>query len=99
MFAQIRESTFHPGVEEQRRAPLEEFAALRAQQPGYRGAASIDAGDGRLVTVTFWESEAAAAATVAVLRPQADRLLGALWSSRSEVVYQGPVVSEDLPAR
>jgi len=99
MYAVIRESTLRPEAQGQYAAALKEFAAIRAQQPGYRSSVTIDAGDGRRVSVVLWESEQAQATSAPVLQPQAERLMGALWSSPSHIVYQGLVVADDLTAR
>ena len=99
MFVRIRESSYHPGAYEQGGAAREEFYALRNQQPGYRGSTMMDAGDGRTVTVTVWESEQAADAAGTILQAQAERLLGPLWNRPSRVVYQGPVIGDEITAR
>ena len=99
MFVLIRESSYHPGAYEQGQAAREEFYALRAQQPGYRGSTVMDAGNEQTVTVTVWESEQAADAATTILQPQAERLLGPLWSSPSRVVYQGPIIGDESTAR
>ena len=99
MYAVIRESTLRSEAQEQHRAAREEFAALRAQQPGYRGSVVVDAGDGRLVTVTLWESEQAQAAAQPLLQPQAERLMNPHLTTPPQIVYQGPVVADDLTTR
>lgn len=96
MYVVIRESTLRPEAQGQYAAALKEFAAIRAKQPGHRGTVAVDAGDGRRLSVALWESEQAQAAATLVLQPQAERLMGPLWSSPSRIVYQGAVVADDL---
>ncbi len=57
MFATVREGTYDPEKLRQGQAQMEEFAALRARQPGYAGSLTIDAGGGRMFIVALWESE------------------------------------------
>jgi len=98
MYVSIRESTLRPEAQEQYDAAYKEFAAIRAQQPGYRGGVSIDAGDGRRASVTLWEDEEAQAAAVAILGPHSERILQPHWAAPARVVYRGPVVTDDLVA-
>ena len=96
MFATVRESTFDPDKLSRGRAQLEEFGALRDQQPGFAGAVTVDAGNGRLLTLVLWESEEHATAATTRLDPEAQRLLAPLWTIPSRVIAQGPVVRSDL---
>jgi heme-degrading monooxygenase HmoA len=99
MYAVIREVSVRPEAQEQMRAAGEEFSALRAQQPGFRGSMRIDAGDGRMVVVTLWEDEQAVEAARPVLQAEAERLLHPHLSAPIRFVYRGPVVADDLTAR
>ena len=56
MFATVREATFDAEKRAQGRAQAEEFWRIRAQQPGYKGALTVDAGDGQTFTITLWET-------------------------------------------
>ena len=56
----------------------------------------VDAGGGRMLTLALWESEAQAEAARAALEPEAERLLGPLWTTPSRVLAQGPVLRTDL---
>jgi heme-degrading monooxygenase HmoA len=99
MYAVIRELTVRPKAEEQMRAAGEEFSALRARQPGFRGSMRIDAGDGRRVVVTLWEDEQALEAARPVLQAKAERLMHPHLAAPVRFVYRGPVVADDLTAR
>jgi hypothetical protein len=46
--------------------------------------------------LALWESEAQAAAARAVLEPEAQRLLGPLWTAPTRVLGRGPVLRTDL---
>ena len=96
MYAVIRESTIQPEAQERYAAASKELGALRAQQPGYRGNVSVDAGDARRVAITLWESEATQAAARRILEPHAERLLGPHWAVPATIVYQGSVTADDL---
>lgn len=105
MFAVVREGTFDPAKAEAARAQMEEFARLRAEQPGYAGSVTVDAGYGRRVIVTLWESEAASEAGRAALEPEAARLLGPTAAPGgtggggggvTQVIARGPVAQTDL---
>ena len=96
MFAVVREATLDPEKRRQGQAQIDEFAALVARQPGYAGLVGVDAGDGRTLTLTLWESEAHATASVAVTAPEAQRLIGPLWTTPPQIIAQGPVLRSDF---
>ena len=98
MFASVREATFDPEKRRQAQAQLEEFAALRERQPGYAGVVAVDAGDGRVLTLVLWESEAHAEAAGAVLEPESQRLLAPLATVPGRFIAQGPVLRSNLVA-
>jgi heme-degrading monooxygenase HmoA len=99
MYAITRESHLRPGAEEQLRAGREQFAALRAQQPGYQGSMVFDAGDGRIVTIALWDSEEAEVAARTILQPEAARLMTPHLTAPPEVTAHGKVITNELPAR
>jgi hypothetical protein len=96
MYAVVREATYD--VEKKARASkqVDEFARIRAQQPGYRGVVTVDIGDGRTLTVALWETEAQSQAASGKITPEAERLMGPLWTSPSRVIGGGEVVYNDL---
>jgi hypothetical protein len=100
MFAVVREGTFDPAKLADNQSSVEELQRLRAQQPGYRGSLSIDAGAGRRVLVILWESEAHREAAGAVMEPATARLLGPLRTvpgEASRTIASGTVTYMDLP--
>ena len=97
MFATIREGTADPQKVAQGNEQAEEFWRLRARQPGYRGSVTIGAENGRVLIVTLWESQQDADAASAVLEPESQRLLNALWTVPARVIARGPVVRNELP--
>ena len=99
MFATVRESAYDSETLRQGQAHLAEFAALLARRPGYLGVVGVDAGDGRTLTVTLWESEAHHEAAAGALAPDAARLLAPLRSGPSRVIGEGPVLHTDLAKR
>jgi hypothetical protein len=92
MFVTVRETFYDPAQVSRRRAHLEEFAALRARQPGFVGAVAVDAGAGRVLTLVLWESEERASTALARLEPEARRLLGPPRATPSRVIARGPVL-------
>ena len=96
MYAVIRESTIRPGAQDQLNAGRNEFAALRAQQQGYKGSVVIDAGNGRMLTISLWESEQSEQAARATLQPEAERLMTPHLTASPRVTAQGQVVSNEL---
>ena len=96
MFATVRETTYDPEQLRQGQAQMEEFRALRNRQPGFAGNVTVDAGNGRTLTITLWESEAQALAARAVLMPESRRLLAPLATAPGQIIAEGPVISSDL---
>ena len=96
MYAVVRESIFDPSKLAQGSDQLAEFQVLRARQPGYQGNLVVDAGNGRLLTITLYGTEEQATAARAVLEPEAQRLLRPLMTAPSQVIGSGPVVVTDL---
>jgi hypothetical protein len=100
MYAVVREGTVDLAKLAEHQPNVEELRRLRAQQPGYRGSLTIDAGDGRRVVVILWETEEHREAAGTVMEPAAARLLGPLRTNPSEperTLARGPVVHVDLP--
>ena len=92
MHAILREATYATDTPVHESREFKEFQALHARQPGYVGSYVIDAGDGRLFTVTLWESPTHAAAARAVLEPVVRRVLHPLMNAPSRLLATGPVV-------
>jgi hypothetical protein len=99
MYAIVRRNTYDEAKLARDRQKLDEFDRLHAQQPGFRGHLSIDAGDGSTIVVNVWESEAHALAGLEVLRSTVPRLVEPLLASESELIAAGPVVANDLLPR
>ena len=96
MFGVVRESTFDVVKKAGASKQVEEFARIRAQQPGYRGAVTVDAGDGRTLTILLWETEEQNQAASAKITPEAERLMGPIWKTPSQVIGSGEVIYNDL---
>ena len=53
-----------------------------------------------MVTIALWESEQAQAAAAGTLAPEAERLMApSVAGGPARIVYQGPVVANDLTTR
>jgi hypothetical protein len=90
MFATIREGTSDPEKVARGSEQADEFWRLRARQPGYRGSVTIGAENGRVLIVTLWESQPDADAAIAVLEPESQRLMSAVWTVPSREIARGP---------
>ncbi len=97
MYAIIRETTYDPAKLARETGQIEEFQALHARLPGYRGTVVVDAGGGRWLTVNLWESEEHAAAALPLMVPVVQRLLEPMMAAPSRVLGSGPIVVADLP--
>jgi hypothetical protein len=96
MFAVVREAIYDAERKANASQQVEEFARIRAQQPGYRGVVTVDAGDGRTLTIALWETEEQSRTGSATIAPEAERLMGPLWTTPSRVIGSGEVIYDDL---
>ena len=96
MYAIVRDNTYDPAKLAEGQQQLDEFQALHAREPGYRGSVVIDAGEGHWLTVNLWDSEEHAAAALPKLLPVVQRLLEPMMVGPSRIVGAGPVVTMDL---
>jgi len=94
MFAVVREATYDSDKKARGGKQIEEFARIRAQQPGYRGTVTVDAGSGRTLTIALWETEQQQAASEK-LGPEAQRLMAPLWTTPAQVIGSGEVIHND----
>jgi hypothetical protein len=56
----------------------------------------VDVEGGRTLTVALWETEAQSQAGSAKIAPEAERLMGPLWTVPSRVIGQGEVIHNDI---
>ncbi|HEX8969789.1 MAG TPA: hypothetical protein VF937_18040 [Chloroflexota bacterium] len=96
VYAVVRRNTYDQTRLSQHRQQLDEFDALHARQPGFRGTISIQAGDGSVLVLNLWESKASAEAGLGVLRPVVQRLVEPLLATPSVLVAEGDVLTYDL---
>ena len=96
MFAVVREATYDAKKRASGGKQLEEFARLRDQQAGYRGTVTVEAGDGRTLSLALWESKEQQEAASAKLAPEAERLMGPLWITSARVLGSGEVSHNGL---
>jgi hypothetical protein len=96
MFAVVREATYDSEKKASGNSQVEEFARIRAQQAGYRGSVTVDAGDGRTLTIALWDSEPEQQAASATLAPEAQRLLAPLWKVPGRIIGSGEVIHDDV---
>lgn len=98
MYSVIRENFYDPAKLAKAQKQMDEFEAVHAAQPGYRGHMVVDLGNGHMVIVTLWETEPLARKAREALEPEIQRLLVPLMSEPSHLVGAGPVVVSDLRA-
>jgi len=96
MYATVRETTFEPEKLARGKGQVDEFWRIRAAQPGYRGALTVDAGDGRAFIVSLWDSSEQSEAAQAILDPESQRLMGPLRSAPPRILGRGEVSYNDL---
>ena len=96
MYAVVREASYDSKKRADSSEQIEEFARIRAQQPGYLGAVTVDTGNGRTLSVVLWESKEQQEAAGAKLTPEAERLMGPLWTTPARIIGSGNVVYDDL---
>ena len=98
-YARLAEVTYAPGQRDAGQAQVEEYVALRAQQPGFRGSMGIDMGAERRLVLVCWASQAQFAAAQPVLGPAAARLLAPLFGAPARQLGDGAVVLDTLTTR
>lgn len=96
MYAIVRETTYDPVALEQGQARLDEFQALHAEQPGYRGTLVVELSVGRWLTVNLWDAPESASAALPAMVPAVHRLLEPMMTAPSQVIGAGRVVLTDL---
>jgi len=96
MYAIVRDNPYDPTKLAQGHEQLEEFQALHARQPGYRGTIVVDAGNGHWLTINLWETQEHATAALPALVPEVQRLLEPLMAGPSQVIGAGHIVLTDL---
>ena len=99
MYAAVVEASYRPGHEAGEREHKQTLELLAAQS-GYRGALLLDAGEGRHLAVSIWESAAArqaAAADPAIRRLLAER--DERQATPRRLVAAGTVMASDLSRR
>ena len=96
MYAVVRDTTYDLDKLAQGRERLEEFQAMHARQPGYRGAIVVDAGNGRWLTVNLWETQEHSSVALPALVPEVQRLLEPMMAGPSQLIGSGPVLLSDL---
>jgi hypothetical protein len=96
MYAVFRETRYAPDREVVSTPEYQEFNAVHAAQPGYRGTVVADVGDGRLLTVTLWATAEAMAAAREALGPVVGRMLDPLMVAPAVLLGTGRVVVNDL---
>ncbi len=96
MHAVVRQTTYDPDKRIYEAPEFQRFQEKHARLPGYRGTVVIDAGGGRFITVTLWESPDDMAAARQTMTPIVERLLAPLMTSPAQLLAMGPVVVDDL---
>jgi len=96
VFAVVREATYDSEKKASGSSQIEEFSRVRAQQAGYRGSVTVDAGEGRTLTIALWDSEQEQQAASTTLAPEAERLIGPLWKIPARIIGSGEVIHNDV---
>lgn len=96
MYAVFRQTQYSPGVPVHRTPEFREFQQVHAECSGYRGTVVADVGDGRLLTVTLWQTAGDMQAARQALGPVVGRLLDPLMTAPSILLGTGEVLVNDL---
>jgi len=96
MYAVFREASYVPGKPIAESPEFRKFQREHASRPGYVGSLVADAGGGRFLTVTLWETAEAMDAARKALGPVVEQLLNPMMTAPSNLIGTGPVVADDL---
>ena len=96
MFAVFRETTYPADLDLRESPEFQEFQKAHAERPGYKGTVVTDAGYGRFLTITLWETAEDMNAAREALGPVVARLLDPLMVSPSRLLGTGEVVINDI---
>jgi hypothetical protein len=96
MYAVVRETFYDPMRPLQDRREFKEFQAAHSERSGYVGTLLVDAGGGRYLTTTLWETREAADSARVALGPTIGRLLNPLMLSEAKLLGTGHIVVDDL---
>lgn len=96
MYAVIRETTYHTSRPFHESDEFQAFQRAHADQKGYRGTTVTDVGDGRFITITFWETAADMRSARDALGPVVERLLNPMMTAPTKLYGTGQVVVNDL---
>ena len=96
MHAVVRETHYAPDAPIAESREFKEFQELHASRPGYRGTIVVDTGNGRLLTLTLWDTADDMTAARKALEPVVERLLNPLMTAPSQLLGTGPVVVDDF---
>lgn len=96
MYAVFRQTQYSPDVPVHRTPEFREFQQAHAERPGYRGTVVADAGEGRLLTMTLWQTAEDMQAARQALGPVVGRLLDPMMTTPSTLIGTGEVLVSDL---
>ena len=95
MYAVFRENTYPADFDPNTNPNFQEFHQAHAGQPGYRGTIVTDAGNGRFLSITLWETEDDMNSARQALGPVVGRLLDPMMVTPSKLHGTGRVVLND----
>ena len=96
LYAVVRDNTFDPEKLARGSGNIAEFQSAHAAQPGYRGSIVVDAGSGRQLALTLWNSQDEAEDARVALGPVIQRALVPLMAKPSTLGGLGEVIFDDL---
>jgi hypothetical protein len=99
MYAVVRDNTFDLEKLARGSGNVADFQESHAAQPGYRGSIVVDAGAGRQITLTLWDSREEAEAARVALGPVIQSTLVPLMAKPSTLVAVGNAIFNDLTGR
>jgi hypothetical protein len=96
MYAVFRETSYDPDNDITKAEEFREFQEIHAGCDGYIGTVVTNAGQGRHLTITLWDTSEDMKAARKKLVPVVQQLIGPLMDSPSKLLGTGPVVVNDV---
>lgn len=96
MYAVVRETSYAAGEAIHETPEFQQFQQAHASLRGYQGTVVMDAGAGRLLTVTLWLTSEDMHAAREAMGPVVARSISPLMTSPSKILGTGPVIVNDL---
>jgi heme-degrading monooxygenase HmoA len=96
MYAVVRETSYSPDKPIYQSEQFRQFQQAHSRLHGYGGTIVVDAGSGRFITLTLWNTLEDMTAARKAIGPIVERLLNPLMNSPAKLLGTGSVVLNDV---